>query len=435
MWLGPRPDPGNVPSVDAQPAPFTRRQTLTALGALALPWDRLAAAESARPAGTDGLGPDLANLHDLLAATARDHAPKLSFLEERFRDLAGWKAIARPALLDHLAYRPEAKPVGAELLGRESREGFTLERLRLDATSSYPIPARLLLPDRPGRRPAIVALHCHSARYTWGHEKLISHPDDPAFLQDFRAGTYGRPWAEALARRGYVVLVADAFYFGERRLRVEDLEPSRVFSEVREPFAVLRSARPGTEAWTAAANRIAGFYEHLTAKGISAAGTTWPAWIAWDDRRTIDYLETRPEVDPTRMGCAGLSLGGIRGAHLIGTDPRLKAACLTGWMTSFPHQLRHHLRHTWMAFTPGLLPALDLPDVAGLHAPGALLVQQCARDTLFPRSGMEAAVDKLGRLYAKAGCPERFRGVFHDVPHSFPPSLQEEAFDWFDRWL
>jgi len=46
-----------------------------------------------------------------------------------------------------------------------------------------------------------------------------------------------------------------------------------------------------------------------------------------------------------------------------------------------------------------------------------------------------AAVDKLQRRYAKAGIPERFRGAFHDVPHSFTPPMQDEAFAWLDQWL
>ena len=88
-----------------------------------------------------------------------------------------------------------------------------------------------------------------------------------------------------------------------------------------------------------------------------------------------------------------------------------------------------------MIYVPGLYRELDLPDAAALHAPGALLVQQCRRDTLFPKEGMEGAVAKLEKIYAKAGIPERFKGSFHDIPHSFPPALQDEAFAWLERWL
>ena len=151
--------------------------------------------------------------------------------------------------------------------------------------------------------------------------------------------------------------------------------------------------------------------------------------LCWDDRRSLDYLLTRPEVDPQRIGVLGLSIGGLRTAHLIAADPRVKVACVTGWMTEFRHQLHSHLRtHTWMAYIPGLYGSLDLPDAAALHAPGALLVQQCSRDALYPMSGMKGAADKLARIYAKAGIPDRFRATFYDVPHSFRPEMQDEAF-------
>ena len=88
-----------------------------------------------------------------------------------------------------------------------------------------------------------------------------------------------------------------------------------------------------------------------------------------------------------------------------------------------------------MVYVPGLFNVMDLPDVAGLHAPGALLVQQCRRDALFPVDAMQGAITRLERIYAKAGMEERFRGSFHDVPHSFTPDMQVEAFDWLERWL
>lgn len=382
------------------------------------------------------LPPDLPNFQPMLEWLAREHAPQLSFLDARWRDLDTWRAAARAALRDRLAYQPTARPIGADLVRRESRDGFHVEVVNIHATDAYSIPARVLVPTgRTGRLPAVLALHCHSGRYTWGHEKVLSSPGEPDHLTLFRQGTYARPWAEALVRRGYVVIVIDAFYFGERRLRVEDLDPARVFTEVREAHTLMRNTKPDSPAWVTAVNKVCSFYEHLTAKALTATGVTWPGLHVWDDMRSVDYLCHRTDVDPARIGCVGLSGGGFRTAMTIGADPRIKAACVTGWMTEFSHQLRNHLRHTWMVFTPGLHRSLDLPDVAALHAPGALLVQQCRRDTLFPLAGMEAAVAKLSRVYAKAGLPERFRGTFYDEPHSFKPAMQEEAFDWLDRWL
>lgn len=425
--------------------PLTRRQALGLMGALALPWHELlaqtasptAAAAPPLPPAPETLPPDLANFHPLMAWIAQENAPRLSFLDARWNALEEWKRAARPAFRGLLNYEPKVEPVTAELVRREDRDRFTIEVLNLSATPAYPIPVRVLVPKgRTGRRPAVVGMHCHSGRYTWGHEKIISHPDDPAPLLELRQNNYGgRAWAEALARRGYIVLVSDAFYFGARRLRVEDLAPSRVFPEVRDAFGAARAAAPGSAEWITATNRVCSFYEHHTAKTITATGATWTGLHVWDDMRTVDYLLSRADVDPQRIGAAGLSGGGLRTAHLVAADPRVKAAVVAGWMTVFAQQLRTHIRHTWMAWTPGLYRQLDLPDAAALHAPGALLVQQCKRDTLYPLAAMEAAVEKLQRIYAKAGLAERFRGTFYDEPHSFKVPAQEEAFDWFDRWL
>lgn len=380
--------------------------------------------------------PALPNLHGIMTWMAREHAPRLSFLDARWTAIEAWKSAARPILRQRLSYDPKPVPLAADLIRREDRDGFTLEVVNLSATPAYDLPARVLIP-KPGRGPfpAIVALHCHSCCFTWGHEKILSSPDDPPVLTEFRRGTYGRPWAEALVRRGYLLIVIDAFYFGARRLRVEDLDSASVFPEVRDAFDQTRAQPAGSPAWLDAANRVCAYYEHLTAKTITATGATWPGLNAWDDMRTVDYLASRPDVDPARIGCAGLSGGGLRSALLAAVDPRIKAASVTGWMTEFAHQLRNHVHHTWAVFVPGLYPDLDLPDVAALHAPGALLVQQCRQDNLYPLAGMEAAVEKLNRIYAKAGQPERFRGTFYDAPHCYQPVMQDETFDWFDRWL
>jgi dienelactone hydrolase len=420
--------------------PLTRRQAIGALGALALPiplrrelpgW----AASETQP--TAQAGPDLGNLYGVVEWISRENAPALSFLEPRWSSLEAWKEQARPALHRHLSFDPEPAAVQSEVVAREERGSFRIETVRIRATPAYEIAAHVLVPPRRrGRLPAVVALHCHGGQYQWGSRKLISSPDDPPVLVEYRNTLYGRPYAEELARRGFVVIVIDAFYFGARRLRAETLDPAAAPADAREHFRALESAAEGTREQIVARNRIAGAYETVVAKTLSAAGATWPGLLVWDDRRTVDYLASRPEVDPERIGCVGLSGGGLRAAHLIGADPRLRAACIVAWMTGLAELLPHHVRrHTWMAYTPGMYRSLDLPDVAALAAPGALLVQQCERDALFPMSGMQGAVDKLEKSYAKAGIPERFRGAFYDEPHSFPPHMQEEAFAWLERWL
>lgn len=428
------------------PMRMTRRQALGALGALALPLDARRWPSSASPDvdAADDDPPmqegasDLGNLWDTVAWVGREQTPSLSFLDPRWTSLEAWKAAVRPAFLRHLGFDPPPPAVTGDVIATEERDGFRIETVRIHASPAYDIPARVLVPPgERGRMPAVVALHCHGGQYAWGAAKLVGSPDDPPTLVEYRQRLYGgRAIAEDLARRGFVVIVIDAFYFGERRLRAETLWRDVVPAEAREAFASLADFPAGAAERIAAENRVAGAFEAPVARTLFAAGASWPGLLTWDDRRAIDYLVTRAEVDPARIGCMGLSGGGLRAACLAAADPRIKAAVVVAWMSTLGEMLpRHARRHTWMAWTPGLRASLDLPDALALAAPGAVLVQQCARDTLFPMEGMRAAVDKLEQVYARAGITDRFVGTFHDAPHSFTPPMQLIAFDWLQRWL
>ncbi|MBA3976142.1 MAG: hypothetical protein C0504_18195 [Candidatus Solibacter sp.] len=407
--------------------------------ALAIGQSGPATAESARTdrAKSAGESPDLPNYFEMVDWMSKSHPPRLSFLNPSFASLETWKARARARFVECLSYAPPAGQVAAERISRVERDGLTIEQVRISTGAPYSIPASVLMPSsRKGRLPGIVAAHCHSGRYVWGREKIVSGENDCEPLRKFRSGAYGRPYAEDLARRGYVVVVIDAFYFGERRLAVESLPGGYVVEHAQPALQSLTEFRQGSEQWLRTVDRICRIHEELTAKSILSAGATWPGLLVWDDRRAVDYLCGRPEVDSSRIGALGLSIGGLRTAHLIAAEPRIKVACIVGWMTEFQAQLRNHVRsHTWMAFVPGLYGWLDLPDLSGLIAPGALMVLQCSRDRLFPMSGMKGAASKLADIFTKAEVPERFRAAFYDVPHSFTPQMQDDAFGWIDKWI
>jgi hypothetical protein len=79
---------------------------------------------------------------------------------------------------------------------------------------------------------------------------------------------------------------------------------------------------------------------------------------------------------------------------------------------------------------------LDHPDIATLGAPDcAIFVQNCARDTLFTRAGMDSAVEKIRAVFMDLKQAGRFRSQYYDVPHEFNIEMQEDAFSWLDRWL
>jgi len=170
---------------------------------------------------------------------------------------------------------------------------------------------------------------------------------------------------------------------------------------------------------------------------MSFTGMTWGGIITYDDRRSVDLLESLPEVRSGSIGCAGRSGGGFRSTYLAGMEPRIKAAVIVGWMTSLPTTTNIPYPVHRDMFDPfGVHANLDHPDVATLAAPDcAIFVQNCGRDRLFTRAGMDAAVEKIRNVYAQFKQPTRFESRYYDVPHQFNPQMQDDAFDWLERWL
>ncbi|HEX5871121.1 MAG TPA: hypothetical protein VFY65_11920, partial [Longimicrobium sp.] len=173
---------------------MTRRQAIGALAALAIPVHPSFDAKPGAAADHDLRilplqedAPDLGNLWDTVDWIARERAPSLSFLDPRWTSLEDWKAAARPAFHRHLAFDPAPSAVHGELVQVEEREGFRVEHVRIHASPAYTIPARVLVPSGArGRLSAVVALHCHGGQYAWGAAKLVSSPDDPPQLVEYR---------------------------------------------------------------------------------------------------------------------------------------------------------------------------------------------------------------------------------------------------------
>jgi dienelactone hydrolase len=211
------------------------------------------------------------------------------------------------------------------------------------------------------------------------------------------------------------------FYWGERRMILDDDPPAW-----KERPATISAQE------IAAFNQRSSQNEQLLGRTLITAGLTWAGVMYWDDIRTVDYLLTRPEVDPNRIACVGLSVGGIRSAHLAALDDRIKAGVVVGWMCALLPLLKDHIvnsvGHTKMI--PGLTRWMDLPDVAAMAIPAHLLVINGRQDGLFTVDGMEAAHRKLAAAYKKAGVPAHFRAHMYDTPHQFNQEMQAEAWEW-----
>lgn len=366
--------------------------------------------------------PHIGNLYPFVQKQADRSPLELSFLQSRYQNLAAWQKLARARVLECLSYSPPAAPLAAEIIRRTDRGDYIEESLTFQTTPDLRVPAYVLVPKEASLpAPGLVVLHCHGGAYVWGKEKVVAVENEHPALSDFKSRLYeGTSIATELVRRGYVVITIDMFYWGERRMLLDDdpasyREPGRMTSQDVDAF-----------------NRRSGQNEQLVARTLMTAGITWPGVVLWDDLRTVDYLASRPEVDRHRLGCVGLSVGGYRSFLLAALDPRIKAAVDVGWMTSYASNIRRHVVNT-VGFTfhiPGLYRYLDLPDLAALIAPRSVFVINGSRDTLFPADGVDKAHRKIEACFRKAAVPDRQRCRVYDAPHQFNRAMQAEAWEW-----
>jgi dienelactone hydrolase len=376
-------------------------------------------------------GQDAGQFYPEIQRYADSKAMSLSYLFKEWPDLEAWRKLGRSKINELLNYNPEPVPLDAKVLDSLQKEGYTRYKVEYSITEHRRTEAFLLVPDRLTRpAPAVIALHDHGGFYFFGKEKIVETEDSPEILQQFINRSYGgRTYADELARRGFVVLCPDAFYFGSQRIDVDQIP--EVFTRNYQNLQSLDENNRIAEF-----NRFANAHENIMARYIFGSGATWPGMLFHADRVAVDYLRSLPQVDSSRIGCIGLSIGGFRSAHLFALDPGIAVCVDAGWMTSFSKQIDNHFRHhTWMIYIPGQLEWLDLPDVVSLSAPKPLMVINCEKDNLYTMDAMKSSVDKLEGIYKKLNAQEYLRVLWYDVPHSFHVDMQEEAINWLDRWL
>ena len=134
----------------------------------------------------------------------------------------------------------------------------------------------------------------------------------------------GVAWANELAKRGYAVLVHDTFPFASRRVRVAD-----VSERIRQN---LTDDNPEDSDNIESYNRWAADHEDIMAKSLFCSGTTWPGLFLTEDRRALDIRCARDDVDADRVGCGGLSGGGMRPVFVGGVYERSSVCGKRGTM-------------------------------------------------------------------------------------------------------
>lgn len=357
---------------------------------------------------------------------------RLSLRRDEFRDLGAWRDQARERVRECLAIPEIGEPPKAEIQHTFEHDGLVIDHLSWQLPYGPPTEAYVLKPkDARGKLPAVIGLHDHGGNKYFGARKITRTSETIHPLMKEHQDQYygGVAWGNELARRGYVVLVHDAFAFGSRRLRIADIPD--VVNRTR-----LREKQPEDSKEIRAYNLFAAEHESLMAKSLFCAGTTWPGVFLGEDIQALNYLCTRDDVDASRIGCAGLSGGGLRTTYLAGMDDRIRCACCLGMMTTWRDYLLNKAHtHTWMIYIPLIARDLDYPEILGLRVPQPTLVLNCIEDQLFTVPEMRRADEILKAVYMKAGEPEKYQCTFHPGGHRFDRAMQAEAFTWLDRWL
>ena len=390
------------------------------------------AATAAQAAAADAVPPNMIGVYGPWAAKiVGDQPARLSFLQAEFTDVDAWRKRARDRVFDCLL-QPEnvvINDVRVESVPAEA--GLIAERVSWQLPYGGRTAAIVLKPQNATERlPAVLGLHDHGGNKFFGHEKItrLATGQHPVMKRHQEHYYGGQAWANALARRGYVVLVHDTHAFGSRRVLMSDVaEAAR-----KRVLPADDDSEQSIEIY----NRFAADHEHLMAKSLFCAGTTWPGVFTTEDQRALDYLCSRDDVDADRVGCAGLSVGGLRTVYLAGIDERIRCACCVGMMSTWRDYLLYKCHtHTWMIYVPGIPRDLDYPEILGLRAPLATMVLNNNEDSLFTLPEMQRADRMLKEVYRKARAEERYQCSYYPGPHKFDLAMQADAFAWFDRWL
>jgi dienelactone hydrolase len=283
--------------------------------------------------------------------------------------------------IPRLPWPPELRP---RLVGTLSRAGYRIEKIVYQTLPDMQVPAHLYVPDHPARpAPAVLFYPGH----WWADSK--TRPDFQAFCIN-------------MARLGFVVLTFDPFGQGERGVSSRDH---------RRTEALL--------------------------VGVAQQGIA-----EYETRCALEYLLSRREVDPRRIGITGASGGGYNTWITAALDDRIAAAVPVVGTSDFAEQIRVCRPLDWYRasehchFVPGLIRYANNHELLAMAAPKPMLIIAARHDESFPIAGVRAVADYGRALYDSYGDGGRIGLVVDDSEgHGYQRKKREAAYGWFLRWL
>lgn len=302
------------------------------------------------------------------------------------------QAYIEKTLLREIGGFPERTPLHAQITGTIDHPDYQVQKLVYQSLPNFYVTADIYVPKNARKPyPAVLGLAGHS-----GYGKA--------------AGNYQTVWV-SLVKRGFLVLAIDPIGQGER---LEHLDPTTHRSLLR----------------------AGGTAEHM-ADGLQTllTGTNIARYFIWDGMRGIDYLESRDDVDKTRIGTAGNSGGGTQSAYIATLDSRVTAAIISCYMTSWNTMWADPgPQDSEQVFNRFLADHLDFADFLIRIAPRPVEMEVATKD-FFPIEGAH-------QTFAEA------KGIFHLLnadghvaifeagdTHGWSKPRRQAAYRWLARWL
>lgn len=297
----------------------------------------------------------------------------------------------RKQLIANIGGLPEKTPLNPRITGTIEREHFRIEKVIFESKPGFFVTANLYLP-RNGKAPYPAIL------FPLGHEPGAKAHEAWQYVLG------------SLATKGFVALAWDPIGQGER---------IQFYNPATKNSSLVQSTR-----------------EHSTL-GVQTllTGESFARYTIHDGIRALDYLASRPEVDPTRIGVTGNSGGGTHTAYLAALDDRLKVAAPSCYITSWSRLLAQlGPQDAEQNLPPFLNLGYDFPDFLYAFAPKPYLVLAAIRD-FFPIGGARATFVEARAAYKTLDAAAKIEKVEADDGHGYTLPRRLAAYQWFSKWL
>ncbi len=338
---------------------------------------------------------------DFSLARYKAVAPAQAFHATTAEAALQWQIDARKALWERIGGLPTDStrvPLNPQYGKPVDRPGYTRTPLTFTTRPDLDAFAYLLVPDelKPlEQRAAILCLPGHGR----GVDDLVGINDDGS--QREHHDGYQHDFAVQCVERGFVVLALEMLGFGHRR--------------------------------DAAARAVAAGHSSCQPSAGAALmlGETMAGWRTWDACCALDLLESRPEVDPKKLGLIGISGGGTVGLYTAALDKRVQAAVLSCSFCTFRDSI-FSVSHCIDNYVPGILKSFEMADIAALIAPRGLFCENGNQDDIFPEAGAREAFQVVEAAYKLFAAPNRAVLEINEGGHQF---YGKHAFDALKDWL